>query len=259
MKAVLAILTFLCAVTIATAQGDPLVSSAQQTLKDQGFYYGEVTGRKDADTTAAIRRYQIRNGLKITGDLNAETQKALGQKGNTQPARPTPRAGTAPPARNVQPPAPPAQSDSRRDSLGDRDLDSAEEAGNGPAMPDPRFAPVPRGVTPASVGVFAGTPFETASPDVQQRVLAGAQFRLMRAGFYRSGIDGVYGPAMDFALRAYQGRLGLPPTGRLDPQTLAALRLLPQDRAPHADWPPRQHWRQPRIIAPNGEPIYIPN
>src|SRR4029434_5777200 len=43
-----------------------------------GFYYGEVTGEKDTDTTAAIRRYQIRNGLQITGDLNEETLKALG-------------------------------------------------------------------------------------------------------------------------------------------------------------------------------------
>ena len=49
--------------TIAQAQGDASISSVQQSLKDQGFYYGEITGKKDADTTAAIRRYQIRNGL----------------------------------------------------------------------------------------------------------------------------------------------------------------------------------------------------
>ena len=48
-----------------------------QALKDQGFYYGEITGEKNADTTAAIRRYQIRNGLQITGDLNDETMRSL--------------------------------------------------------------------------------------------------------------------------------------------------------------------------------------
>jgi peptidoglycan hydrolase-like protein with peptidoglycan-binding domain len=37
----------------------------QQALKDQGFYYGDVNGEKTADTTAALRRYQIRNGLQI--------------------------------------------------------------------------------------------------------------------------------------------------------------------------------------------------
>src|SRR5437870_8865289 len=57
---------------------DQAIQNVQQALKDQGFYYGEMTGTKDADTTAAIRRYQIRNGLQITGDLNEETLKSLG-------------------------------------------------------------------------------------------------------------------------------------------------------------------------------------
>ena len=61
-----------------TLLADPLIENAQQALKDQGFYYGEMTGNKDADTTAAIRRYQIRNGLQITGELNDETIKSLG-------------------------------------------------------------------------------------------------------------------------------------------------------------------------------------
>src|SRR6266403_2236449 len=60
------------------ARADQAVQNVQQALKDQGFYYGEVTGEKDADTTAAIRRYQIRNGLQISGDLNDETLKSLG-------------------------------------------------------------------------------------------------------------------------------------------------------------------------------------
>src|SRR5437899_12911200 len=57
---------------------DQAIQNVQQALKDQGFYYGEITGTKDADTTAAIRRYQIRNGLQITGDLNEEALKSLG-------------------------------------------------------------------------------------------------------------------------------------------------------------------------------------
>src|SRR3954470_15692173 len=69
-------LVFLVASSAAWA--DPAIESAQQKLKDSGFYYGEINGKKDADTTAAIRRYQIRNGLQITGELNAETQHSLG-------------------------------------------------------------------------------------------------------------------------------------------------------------------------------------
>src|SRR5215210_731699 len=89
----------------ALVQADPLTASIQQTLKDQGFYYGEITGQKDADTTAAIRRYQIRNGLQITGELNAETQKSLGVQGKA-PATPAP-AISPPPVRPAPAPAPP--------------------------------------------------------------------------------------------------------------------------------------------------------
>src|SRR5436305_7495014 len=61
-----------------SARADDLIRNVQEALKDQGFYYAEITGTKDSDTTAAIRRYQIRNGLQITGDLNDETLKSLG-------------------------------------------------------------------------------------------------------------------------------------------------------------------------------------
>src|SRR6476660_9028629 len=59
-------------------RADQTTSTVQQALKEQGFYYGAVTGEKTADTTAAIRRYQIRNGLQITGEIDAETLRSLG-------------------------------------------------------------------------------------------------------------------------------------------------------------------------------------
>src|SRR5205085_11269428 len=61
-----------------SVRADDLIQNVQQALKDEGYYFGEVTGTKDAGTTAAIRRYQIRNGLQISGDLNEETLKSLG-------------------------------------------------------------------------------------------------------------------------------------------------------------------------------------
>src|SRR2546426_5959225 len=76
MKLRMALLALVGLLTIS-ARADQMTQSVQQALKDQGFYYGEVTGDKDADTTAAIRRYQIRNGLQITGDVNDETLKSL--------------------------------------------------------------------------------------------------------------------------------------------------------------------------------------
>ena len=33
-----------------------MIERVQQALKDQGFYYGEITGDTNANLTAAIRR-----------------------------------------------------------------------------------------------------------------------------------------------------------------------------------------------------------
>src|SRR5215467_7081317 len=65
---------------------DQTTQSVQQALKDQGFYYGNVTGDKSAETTAAIRRYQIRNGLQVTGEINAEMLQSLNLSSSSKAA-----------------------------------------------------------------------------------------------------------------------------------------------------------------------------
>ncbi|MEY2511053.1 MAG: N-acetylmuramoyl-L-alanine amidase [Verrucomicrobiota bacterium] len=74
---------FLCflAVSLAAAgsvRADETVRAAQTRLKTGGFYFGEINGRYNSDTSVAITRYQIRNGLQITGKLDAATSQALG-------------------------------------------------------------------------------------------------------------------------------------------------------------------------------------
>src|SRR5262245_29091631 len=76
-KSALAFL-FLLLAGVGLVRADQSIAEVQQVLKEQGFYYGDVTGTKTADTTAAIRRYQIRNGLQITGEIDAETLRSLG-------------------------------------------------------------------------------------------------------------------------------------------------------------------------------------
>ena len=76
MKAKIAALIFIGSLMLARA--DQMIESVQQALKDQGFYYGEITGQTNANLTAAIRRYQIRNGLQVNGELNSETLQSLG-------------------------------------------------------------------------------------------------------------------------------------------------------------------------------------
>ncbi|HZE13548.1 MAG TPA: peptidoglycan-binding protein, partial [Chthoniobacterales bacterium] len=102
-----------------------------------------------------------------------------------------------------------------------------------------------------TANIFDGTPYEAAPPPVQQDIIVRAQMMLMRRGYYRDPIDGLYGPAMNFALRNYQARFGLEPSGRFDTETLASLSLLPEQRLTGPRRFHRRYWRP-------DEPVYIP-
>src|SRR5215468_5252714 len=118
MKITVTVVIFMGSMMLIRA--DQLVESVQQALKEEGFYYGEVNGDMNANLTAAIRRYQIRNGLQVSGELNDETLRSLGIKSAgssrpaTKPTSPTPATG---PVRSESPsdqaetasPAPPVQ------------------------------------------------------------------------------------------------------------------------------------------------------
>ena len=77
---------------VASLRADEMVRTVQSRLKAGGFYWGEVDGVYDSDTAAAITRYQIRNGLQITGKLDSQTSHALGLAAD-KPAVPTPKFG----------------------------------------------------------------------------------------------------------------------------------------------------------------------
>ena len=235
MKIKIAALIFIGSTLLMRA--DQLVESVQQALKDQGFYYGEINGETNANLTAAIRRYQIRNGLQVNGELNSETLQSLGINSSasarpaTKPASPSPAEPAKPGGRsynetaNASPPPP------------------IQPFGNAPQ--DQELYPsnsVTSGPSPG--GVLAGTPFEAAPAGVQRNVMLSAQIALARRGLYHEEINGVFGAPMEFSLRAYQARTRLPVTGRLDLETLAALRLLPRPHEPFYD-PSRRRMRPP--------------
>lgn len=244
LKLLVTALFFFAAASLAWA--DRGLESVQQKLKDQGFYYGEINGKKDTDTVAAIRRYQIRNGLKVTGEIDATTQRSLGLT-SAPASTPRPRT-TATPG-----PPPPDYSPAPKNSPAPRPPqdDYQDESADAPRFREPR---------PEMSGLFDGTPLETAPLEVQRNTIAGAQLVLMRQGFYRSGIDGVFGPGTEFAIRGFQARFGLTPNGRLDTETLASLGLLPRQHRAGFGPPRRRTFFPPRVrIGPTGEPIYIPN
>jgi len=77
MKMLIRILVCL-AVTLTFAHADALIANAQTKLKRMGFYDGSVDGQMGSQTSAAIRRYQLAQNLKVTGELNSQTVQNLG-------------------------------------------------------------------------------------------------------------------------------------------------------------------------------------
>lgn len=58
--------------------GDSTVLRAQRILQQRGYYRGEVDGIMGSQTAAAIRRYQVAENLRVTGQLNPQTIRSLG-------------------------------------------------------------------------------------------------------------------------------------------------------------------------------------
>jgi len=231
---------------------DDRIRDVQTELKTQGFYYGEINGSYSTETTAALRRYQIRNGLEVTGTLTDETTKSLGIG-----AAPGPKSEPVPEPRKTTPhgKAPTAEND--------RNFLQREEARR-PAQPpviapaprppvdDDSVDPAPRRFDPPSADLpmlFTDTPYANAPREVQEFTLRRAQSQLANRGLYRAPIDGETGPATEEAILSYQRSARLPLTGRLDLQTLSALRLLP-GRSPV----PLKGFLAPR--GPSEPPVY---
>ena len=71
------LLLILCA---APLQAEEVVRAAQTKLATLGYYKARVDGSSGSMTSAAIRRFQLAEKLKVTGSLNQQTLDALGVK-----------------------------------------------------------------------------------------------------------------------------------------------------------------------------------
>lgn len=230
---------FLVATAAGTVRADDTLRRYQQSLRNQGFYYGPIDGNTGDETTQALRRYQIRNGLPVSGQLDDETRCAIdrgGAEGSAQPtpgplATPTPaRRATPPPPPPVSTPPPPPPQNLRRDNPND------DRADNGRMGPEPDNAPDGRqgsqrfAPSAALTNYFGGTPFEFAPPPVQADTVRRAQRTLTRLGFYDGELDGRPSHDLAEAVSNFQEVRRLRRSGRLDTATLGELRLLPDRR-----------------------------
>jgi len=194
---------------VRLVDADQTVQSVQQALKDQGFYYGNVTGDKSAETTSAIRRYQIRNGLQVTGDVDPETLRSLNVNSHSASLPQT----TSNPAIT--------HSNSSRPDENSKLAQTSSPAPSTERARDRQIEPT----QPFAV-------YNSAPPRISKRIaLAEVQRQLMSRGYYQGSIDGRYGRRTAFAVRAFQLGSGMPPTGRLDPGTLNALGLSSENLA----------------------------
>jgi peptidoglycan hydrolase-like protein with peptidoglycan-binding domain len=213
-RPLLSFIVTLCAVSLVHA--DQAIRSLQQTLKEKGFYYGAVTGDKSAETTAAIRRYQIRNGLQVTGEINEETLRSV----NPNAVASAPQPASKPAA--IQPTS--VHPDAR--------------ARLTQSSPPPSFRQPDRLLE--TNPLYSASFYQSPPLRVNRRMIAGAQYQLMSRGYYRGRVDGKYGSRTAFAIRAFQSSAGLTPSGRLDVETIKALGASDADLA-YLTTTPRQH------------------
>ena len=80
------------------------VLEIQNALAAKGCYSGEPTGKWDARTVEAMKKFQSENGLAVTGKLEAKSLQKLGLGSEIAGvARPRPAASTNKPEPPLQP------------------------------------------------------------------------------------------------------------------------------------------------------------
>lgn len=77
MKSIFRILCVL-ALAVSAVRADDTILAVQKKLQRLGYYTGSLDGENGSQTAAAIRRYQLAEKLKVTGELNSQTLNHLG-------------------------------------------------------------------------------------------------------------------------------------------------------------------------------------
>src|SRR4051812_3923715 len=162
-----------CVLAASPLHADEKTRALQSELKSQGFYYGEIDGAAGPALSAAIKRYQIRNGLEVTGTATPETLQALNLGGGPAPAPERSPAEPVPPSER-QPDAAPATPPPRVDLRKKQSVVESDQRALREEQPqsvrrvprDPSIVPPPADLyrsAPSSVprygDLFAGSPF----------------------------------------------------------------------------------------------------
>jgi peptidoglycan hydrolase-like protein with peptidoglycan-binding domain len=218
------------AVTAAQAQSTVQTmpystASVQRVLNDLGYAAGPVDGLMGGKTRAAIRAYQIDNGLPPSGEPSLSLYEHL-QDSHAQ--------------RYAQPAAPAASTQTIGEIQGllrQRGYDVPEvtgrlDAGTAAAIRSYQADAgmpvdgVPNATLLANLRIGTGPAASTALTRAQ---IAELQAALSERGYDPGPHDGVVGPKVRSAIRTYQTDAGLPPTGEATASLLAHIQNAPED------------------------------
>jgi peptidoglycan hydrolase-like protein with peptidoglycan-binding domain len=212
---------------IVTPQPSLAVRESQERLRALGFYSGPIDGLPGPETSGAIESYQKSRGLGATGQVDLATLRAL-------------RAEAAPVPAAVADAAQIQEIQHRLRNLGfyRGPVDGAWGPETRSALE--RFQTVrgldvtgrPTDATIVALGLRPGAPLVntgTVAEPLDPAVVRTVQRRLRRLGFYSGGVDGVWGARSSEAVERFQRSRGLQLTGDLNPTTLAALGLDPNN------------------------------
>ena len=222
VKIVVSLLLILLLADSLAVAADQTTREVQSQLEALGFYYGEVDGERGPETEAALRRYQIRNGLSVTGAIDEETLFSL-RKGGLPSIKP-----------KTESKAPATEGDvvqRDRDFLEQQETESARRdsrASRGAVVVDPPgggYGAEPVDWGAAYADIFLDSPLERASLRTKRIFVARAQVVLRRYQFYGGAIDGIPGERTAQAILDFQRDEALRMTGRLDALTLRELGL----------------------------------
>jgi peptidoglycan hydrolase-like protein with peptidoglycan-binding domain len=220
----------------APPQPSAEVRDAQQRLHTLGFYDHATDGLWGPDTRAAVERFQRSRGLAVTGRLDNATLSAI-------------RSAESAPIALSDP------TDVRTVQNRLRQLNFYNGPADGVWGPSTQVALESfqrskglqvgqlNGATVAAMGLDASAfptrtsaapPATMAGNTLDRGVVRGIQQRLRQFGFYRGTSDGIWGPRTQSALTSFQRSRGLEATGQLNPTTISALGLDPNNLAASA-------------------------
>ncbi|HEY9760909.1 MAG TPA: peptidoglycan-binding protein [Trichocoleus sp.] len=184
------------------------VTELQAMLKLLGFYNGNVTGKFDEPTQAAVKRFQEVAGLTSDGIVGSATWSRLFPTPPNQAGSPTATAPATSSATN--PSSTPTSTSTPRPTA---------PAGNSPSRPAGTSSPSRSGSgarnTPGGLPVLR--------PGMTGDAVVRLQERLRSLGFYKGTVDGVFGTQTEQAVKQAQRHYNLEADGIVGPATWAAI------------------------------------